>query len=137
MVRVGDVFFERIPTIPNRDKKFFIIVAAVDPVRVVLINTVNAVQKLGRVELAATQVFARHAECDFLAYDSWIGCNELFGGYTTIELDAMVMAGRRRCQLTTELLIKILNAIHASPTVPEKQKARCAQAILAEIDRRP
>lgn len=132
-VRVGDVFFEHVAGIPNRDRKYFVVVVAVEPIRLIVINTINAVQRLGNVELRYTQVHAKKVDCPFLKYDSWISCNELFGGFTVPELDALVLSNRRRCQLSTEYLHAIAAAVESAPTVPEKQKRRVREAIAAEL----
>jgi len=135
-LRVGDVFFERVRAISNRDKKYFIIVCSVDPVRFVLINTRNAVDVLCNPDLAPTQVPALASDFEFLRYDSWIGCNELFGGYNAEELAALIAAGHRRGTIGNGLLNLILNAIDASKTIPGRQKLRCVDDIKSELARR-
>lgn len=135
-LRVGDVFFERVAAVANRDKKYFIVVCSVDPVRFVLINTRNAVEALGNPDLGPTQVLASLKDCDFLKYDSWIGCHDLFAGYSSDELAALISAGHLRGKVSTELLISIKNAIAGSRTIPERQKTRCVNAIDNELTMR-
>ena len=69
----------------------------------------------------------------FLSHNSWIGCEELFAGWSSDELATIAEEGAKRGQLAKELLRKVMVAISESPTIVEKQKVRCREAIEAAL----
>lgn len=142
-VKVGDVFYAFIPVLRGTPKeKYFVIVCSEDPVRFVLINTRNVVEVLGNPALAPTQVKITPFDLPRLSYESWIGCNELLGGYTAEELASMVETEPDAFvgSLGADMLRKILIAIEISTTIVERQKLRCVtaiRAVLAELGDQP
>ncbi len=132
-LRVGDVFYAHLSTVPSRNNKYFVVVCCDDPVRLVLINTKNRVTVLGNPALGPTQVLVRQSELACLSYDSWIGCDQLFSGYTSEELVQLAASGAKCGELSLHLLERVLTAITASPTLVERQKLRCIEAIEAAL----
>lgn len=130
---VGDVLLAVIPTLRNPKEKFLIVVCCEDPVRVVLINTTNRAQILNNPGLGPTQVYVTPKDLPCLKYNSWIGCEELFSGWTSDELSGLAEGGAKCATLSPELLQKVMVAISESPTIVEKQKVRCKAAIEAVL----
>lgn len=130
---VGDVLFAVVPTLHNPKEKYFVVVCCEDPVRVVMINKKNRAIVLQNPKIGPTQVYVAKGEASFLQYDSWIGCEELFSGWTAEELSALAEAGAWRGRLSKELLAKMQTAIGEATTLIERQKLRCIAAIEAVL----
>lgn len=129
VVSLGDVFFAYLGTIHNPKEKYFVVVCSEDPVRLALINTKNASVVLQSPALGPTQVYVTPADVKALRYNSWIGCEVLFAGYTYDELTQLVANGDRVGNVGPALLGKISVAISQSPTISEKTKTRCIAQI--------
>lgn len=129
-MRVGDVYYVHCELLNGPPKKkYLVLVCAEEPLRVVPINTVNAVLALNDVALGSTQVFLQRDRHSFLRYDSWLDCSRLMSGDTLGLNDGLKPAGR----LTDAALQGALKAIESSPTIPPRQQRRCVEAIAAEI----
>lgn len=136
-VSLGDVFFAYLGTIRNPKDKYFIVVCAEDPVRLVVINTRNAAVVLDNPALGPTQVYITPADLQALNYASWVGCDALFATYSYDDLVKLVASGKRVGNVGPVLLEKIRVAISNSPTIPERQKARCVAQIQDALQPQP
>lgn len=134
-IAVGDVYLLHTPILHGEPKKkFHILVCSTEPLRWVLINTKNAAVQLGQPDLGTTQVYLPRQQHPFLSYDSWADCLELRGFPDLAMLEACheeAFIGR----LTVEKLEAVLVALSLAPTVPARQRNRCAESIRQEIER--
>ena len=128
-MRVGDVYYAHCSLLNGRPKKkYLVLICSDEPLRIALINTVNAVLEFNNPALGKTQVFVEQSEHEFLAYDSWLDCSRLLSG-DTLKLEDLAPVGR----LVDAALHKAIAAIDFSPTIAPRQKKRCVESIQAEL----
>lgn len=90
-IQVGDVFYLRC-TLCNPPKPKFFVVAALDPLRMFLINSRLNEFQASVPEIAACMVLIRATEhVDFLTHDSYVGCNQLSHEYNFAKLSELLV----------------------------------------------
>lgn len=125
---VGDVFLLQCQTCQTPKRKYFV-VANLDPLLCFLINSEPTAFQKSRPEIMQTLapiLMSEHAS--FLKYDSYIGCNELFGEYSAGDI-SNILQSNPSCyvgKLSGTARLAVAAALKGNKILPAKRLAEIA-----------